>query len=318
MEPLSVTAFLDKQVDAVRSISGNDDRRLADAVDVLLSASGKIVVSGIGKSGHIGMKIASSMTSLGAPAVFLHPAEAFHGDLGMIGKGDAVILLSHSGETKEVTRLLAQIKRIGASVLAVTGAPASTLAKEANVALTYVVTDEGSPYNIAPMASMTAMLAIGDLMATMLCAKKGFTARDFAATHPGGALGLQLTKVAECMKGPERLPVVKADADFHAALTEINRCRLGVTSVVDEGGAVVGVLTDGDVRRFLLSEAFDMHAPVASVMKRDPKTIDADASLQDALRMMEDLRVMSLFVTDAARHPVGVVHMHHIIEGKIV
>jgi len=200
----------------------------------------------------------------------------------------------------------------------VTGAPASTLAKEANVALTYVVTDEGSPYNIAPMASMTAMLAIGDLMATMLCAKKGFTARDFAATHPGGALGLQLTKVAECMKGPERLPVVKADADFHAALTEINRCRLGVTSVVDEGGAVVGVLTDGDVRRFLLSEAFDMHAPVASVMKRDPKTIDADASLQDALRMMEDLRVMSLFVTDAARHPVGVVHMHHIIEGKIV
>ena len=195
MDTQSVSSFLEKQIDAVRSISENDEGRLKQAIDVLFGA-GKIVVSGIGKSGHIGMKIASSMTSLGAPAVFLHPAEAFHGDLGMIGKGDAVILLSHSGETKEVIRLLVQIKRIGAEIVAVTGNGGSTLAKEAKAALTYRVTEEGSPYNIAPMASMTAMLAVGDLMATMLSVRRGYTARDFAASHPGGSLGLQLTKVS--------------------------------------------------------------------------------------------------------------------------
>ena len=317
MKPNAIRAFLKKQLEAVESVAGNG-KKLGAAADVLFGASGKIVVSGIGKSGHIGMKLASSMTSLGIPAVFVHAAEAFHGDLGMISKNDAVIALSHSGETKETVRLLQHLKRIGAAVVAITGKPDSTLAKEAKVALTYRIRDEGSPYNIAPMASTTAMLVLGDMLACSLCDKCGFTPKDFAASHPGGALGLQLTKVSEVMKGKERLPIVPATASFGKAVAEINRHRLGVTAVVDAKGRITGVVTDGDVRRFLLDEKFDMTLPVAKVMTRKPKTIPADTTLQDALRLMEDLRVMALFVVDAKKRPVGTVHMHHIVEGKIV
>lgn len=317
MEPKAIRAFLKKQIEAVQSVSANG-AKIGAAAEALFGASGKIVVSGIGKSGHVGVKIASTMTSLGVPAVFVQAAEAFHGDLGMIAKGDAVIVLSHSGETKETIRLLHHLKRVGVVIVAITGAAGSTLAKEADVALTYKIGHEGSPYNIAPMASTTAMLVLGDLLACALCDKCGFTPKDFAASHPGGALGLQLTKVSEVMKGRERLPVVSSAATFGAAVAEIDKHRLGVTAVVDASKRVVGVLTDGDVRRFLLDPKFDMGLPVAKVMTRKPKTIPADTSLQDALRLMEDLRVMSLFVVDSKKRPVGVVHMHHIVEGKIV
>jgi arabinose-5-phosphate isomerase len=317
MGPKAIRAFLKKQIEAVASVAGNG-KKLGAAAEVLFGAGGKIVVSGIGKSGHIGMKIASSMTSLGIPAVFVHAAEAFHGDLGMIAKSDAVIVLSHSGETKETIRLLQHLKRIGAAVVAITGNARSTLAKEAAVALTYRIKDEGSPYGIAPMASTTAMLVLGDMLACSLCDKCGFTPKDFAASHPGGTLGLQLTKVSEVMKGKERLPVVPGTATFGKAVAEINRHRLGVTAVVDAQGRVAGVVTDGDVRRFLLDEAFDMATPVARIMTRKPKTIPGDTSLHEALRLMEDLRVMSLFVVDARKRPVGTVHMHHIVEGKLV
>jgi arabinose-5-phosphate isomerase len=318
MDAQAIDSFLDTQLSAVRSASSNDARRIASAVDALMRSHGKIVVSGIGKSGHIGMKIASTMTSLGAPAVFVHPSEAFHGDLGLIGKTDSVILLSHSGETRETVRLLQHLKRLGTAVVGVTGNPDSTLAKESSVALTYAVADEGSPFNIAPMASTTAMLVIGDLLACALCLRSGFSAADFAASHPGGSLGLQLTRVSEFMKGPERLPIVREIATFDDALEEMNRCRLGVTSVVDAYGRMVGVFTDGDIRRFLLSESFDRKAPITTLMIKDPKTIGPETSLQEAMRLMEDLRVMVLFVTDAGNRPVGVIHMHHIVEGKIV
>ena len=311
-------AFVAKQTTAVQSVLKNAGAAMDAAVELLVAARGKIVVTGIGKSGHVGMKIASTMTSLGATAVFLHPAEAFHGDLGLVGAEDAVIMLSHSGETKETLRLLQHVKRHGAAVIAITGNDASSIASACDASLTYEVEDEGSPFNLAPMASTVAMLVIGDLLAARLCRARGFTAQDFAASHPGGSLGLQLSRVSELMKTGEAVPLVAADATFLEALKEMNAKKLGIVGVTDAERRLIGVVSDGDVRRFVSSERFLLEAPVSAAMTPRPKVIGAEDSLKNALTLMETHKIFVLFALDNAGAPCGVIHMHHIVEGKLL
>ena len=310
--------FIAKQAAAIQSVLHNAGAKMDDAVRVLASARGKVVVTGIGKSGHIGMKIASTMTSLGTPSVFLHPAEAFHGDLGMVQPHDAVIMLSHSGETKETLRLLQHLKRQGTAVIAITARADSHMALTADAVLAYVVEDEGSPHNLAPMASTVAMLVLGDLLAARLCRARGFTAQDFAVAHPGGALGLQLTRVSSLMKTGDALPLAPAGTAFKDALREMSAKKLGVLGVTDAEGKLVGVVSDGDVRRFVSSEQFALDAPVSVAMTSNPKVIGAEDSLKDALALMEAHKIFVLFALDRDRRPQGVIHMHHIIEEKIV
>ncbi len=310
--------FVAKQTRALQSVLKNAGAPMDAAVALLVSARGKIVVTGIGKSGHVGMKIASTMTSLGATAVFLHPAEAFHGDLGMVGADDVVVMLSHSGETKETLRLLQHVKRHGAAVIAITGNNASSIASACDAALTYEVEDEGSPFNLAPMASTVAMLVIGDLLAARLCRARGFTAQDFAASHPGGSLGLQLSRVSELMKTGEAVPLVTEQATFLEALREMNAKKLGIVGVTDGARRLIGVVSDGDVRRFVSSERFSLEAPVSAAMTPKPKVIGAEDSLKNALALMETHKIFVLFALDAADAPCGVIHMHHIVEGKLL
>ncbi len=310
--------FVAKQAAAIQSVLKNLDGELDKAVGLLVGARGKVIVTGIGKSGHIGMKIASTMNSLGTMAAFLHPAEAFHGDLGLVGKDDIVVMLSHSGETKETLRLLQHVKRHGTAVIAITGNDASSMAMACDAVLTYDVEDEGSPHNLAPMASTAAMLVIGDLLAARLCRARGFTAQDFAASHPGGALGLQLTRVSELMKTGEAVPLVSAQTAFLEALRAMNAKKLGVVGVTDPQGRLIGVMSDGDVRRFVSSERFSLEAPVSDAMTPHPKVIGAEDSLKDALALMEQYKITVLFALDRDGKPQGVIHMHHIIEGKIV
>ncbi len=311
-------AFIAKQTAAIQSVLKNAGAEMDKAVAVLASACGKIVVTGIGKSGHIGMKIASTMTSLGAPSVFLHPAEAFHGDLGMVHKDDAVIMLSHSGETKETLRLLQYLKRQETAVVAITAHQDSPMAQAADAVLVYAIEDEGSPFNLAPMASTAAMLVIGDLLAARLCRDRGFTARDFVASHPGGALGLQLTRVSELMKTGEAVPLASEHITFKEALREMSHKKLGILGVIDAGGRLIGVVSDGDARRFVSSDHFALDAAVALAMTPNPKVIGAEDSLKDALALMEKYKIFVLFALDQHGIPQGVIHMHHIIEEKIV
>lgn len=288
-----------------------------DAVELLDGLEGRILVSGVGKSGHIAVKTASTMTSLGIPSQFMHAVEAFHGDLGMVGERDGAILFSHSGETKETLRLAKQLKRFGVKTVAVTGREESALATECDATVSYRMEKEGSPSDVAPMASAVAMLVIGDLVAAALSERRGFTGEEFARRHPGGALGLQLTPVSEVMTTGDEVPTVPTGTSFRGAVDRITSGGLGVVAVTD-GERLAGVLTDGDVRRYLRSEAFSLEAPVDEVMTKEPLTIKPDATLQYVLRTMEDLKVMSLFITDTEDRPVGVVHMHRIIEEKIV
>lgn len=310
--------FIAKQAAAVRSVLKNVGEEMDKAVGLLASASGKIVVTGIGKSGHIGMKIASTMTSLGASAVFLHPAEAFHGDLGMVRADDAVVMLSHSGETKETLRLLQHLKRQKTAVVVVTAHAESPMGLSADAVLSYAIEDEGSPFNLAPMASTTAMLVIGDLLATRLCRARGYTMRDFADAHPGGALGLQLARVSELMRRGEAVPLAASDLPFIEALKVMTAKRLGVLGVTDAEGRLTGVVSDGDVRRFVSSEGFALDAPVNAAMTRNPKVIGAEDSLKTALDLMEKHKIYVLFALDQDGVPCGVIHMHHIIQEKVI
>jgi arabinose-5-phosphate isomerase len=298
------------------SINGEFER----AVDLILASNGRVVVTGMGKSGLIGQKIASTMASTGTPAFFLHPAEGIHGDLGMIMKGDVVIALSNSGETDEVIRILPVIKRIGASLIVMAGKPVSTLARAGDVFLDISVKEEACPLGLAPTASTTATLAMGDALAVALLLKRGFRAEDFALFHPGGALGKKLIlRVEDLMHKGADLPLVSSTTLMREALFTITAKGLGITGVTDADGALIGVITDGDLRRALGKGIDILNRSAGDLMTARPKRIKRMELAARALQQMEQFSITSLFIfeDDAAKKPVGIIHLHDLLKAGI-
>ena len=290
----------------VDRIDGDFER----AVQLLLDCRGRVVVTGMGKSGIICRKIAATFTSTGTPAFFLHPAEAIHGDIGAIRDDDVVVAVSHSGETEELLRLLESIRRLGARLIAVTGNPESTLAKAADVTLNCGVAAEACPLNLAPTASTTAALALGDALAMTLLVRKGFREEDFASLHPGGKLGRRLMRVEHVMHSGQAAPVVRATATMQDVIHEMSSKRLGMTCVVDEDGRLLGVFTDGDLRRQMTRRGNVLELTAGDVMTPTPITIDRNPLAVEALRVMETHKITAVVVVDEQRHVEGVVHLH--------
>ena len=294
----------------------NDD--FVTACQRLIDCQGKVVVIGMGKSGHIGGKMAATFASTGTPAFFVHPAEASHGDLGMIEERDVVIALSNSGETHEVTSLIPVIKRRDIPLISITSNPSSSLAKASEVHLTVKVQQEACPHNLAPTASTTAVLALGDAIAVSLLEAKGFTPDDFALSHPGGSLGKRLLlHVEDLMHTAENFPAVTPQTSVKDALLEITDKRLGMTAVLDGNKHLLGIFTDGDLRR-AFEKGINVDTPIESVMTTGGKTITADALAVDAVGLMERNSITCLIVVDEQNKPVGAVHMHDLLKAGVV
>ena len=304
---------------AIEGLRGKLDARFGKAVDLLKAATGKVVVTGMGKSGLIARKVAATLASTGTPAFFLHSAEGIHGDIGMVRRGDVVIALSNSGETEEIVRLMPVFQRLGLPVIALTGNAGSTIARYADVALDVGVREEACPLGLAPTASTTAALAMGDALAVVLFEEKGFSEEDFARLHPGGALGRRLQTVGDLMHTGEAIPLVSPDTALKDALLVISARRLGVTGVVDASGRLAGVITDGDVRRATARGVDLYRTTAAEVMTPGPKRIASTELAAAALRRMEEFSITSLFVHDpsAPETPVGIVHVHDLLKAGV-
>lgn len=308
------------EAEALYALSEAIDSSVETAVRMILASRGRVIVTGMGKSGLIGQKIASTMASTGTPAFFLHPAEALHGDLGMIIRGDVVIAISNSGETEEVLRILPIIKRIGAELVSMTGKPSSTLAKAGDVHLNIAIKEEACPLGLAPTASTTATLAMGDALAVALLIERGFKAEDFALFHPGGALGKKLLlSVRDMMHTGSAIPLVPSDMLMKQVIFEITSKGLGCTGVVDGQGKLTGVITDGDLRRALEKGTDFLELPAASLMVNSPKRILAGELAAKGLQKMEQHSITSLFVfdNDASDRPVGILHLHDLLKAGI-
>ena len=305
------------EADAILALGARLNGAFLDAVGLILAGRGRVIVSGIGKSGHIGRKIASTLASTGTPAFFVHPAEASHGDLGMITPDDVVIAISNSGESMEILNILPSIKRQGAKLIAITGRPHSTLARDADVHLDAAVAQEACPLNLAPTASTTAVLALGDALAVALLDARGFGAEDFARSHPGGALGRRLLiRMRDVMRQGADLPVVSPEATVAEATREISRGGIGIAIVIDTERRVVGVFTDGDLRRAIVGGRDLGTLTVADVMTRTPRTISADKLTAEAVEMMEKHRINQLPVIDAEGILIGALNMHDLFRAK--
>ena len=305
--------------DALAALLPRIDDGFARACQLLIACRGRVIVTGMGKSGHIGGKIAATLASTGTPAFFVHPGEARHGDLGMITRDDAVIAISNSGETAEVLTILPLIKRMGIPLVSMTGRPGSTLAKSADVHLDVSVAQEACPLNLAPTASTTATLAMGDALAVALLEARGFTPEDFALSHPGGTLGRRLLlKVGDLMATGDRIPQVPADASLSTALLEMTRKGLGMTAVIDSDGEALGLFTDGDLRRVLDANLDVRSARITEVMTRGGKSIRSSQLAAEAVHLMEKHRITVLMVLDDNRHLEGVLHMHDLLRAGVV
>lgn len=303
----------------VHELIGRLDGQFLAAVELVLNCKGRVIVSGIGKSGHIARKIASTMASTGTPAYFVHPAEASHGDLGMITREDVLIALSNSGESAELLNIVPLIKREGAKLIALTGNPDSTLAREADAHLDAGVAQEACPLNLAPTASTTAALALGDALAIALLDAKGFGAEDFARSHPGGALGRRLlTHVRDVMRSGDAVPAVVETASMRDAILEMTRGRIGMTAVVDTNRRVIGVFTDGDLRRTLDRVADFHNASLIEVMTRSARTIAPEKLAIEAVKLMEEFKVNQLLVVDADERLIGALNMHDLFRAKVL
>jgi len=288
--------------------------RFEAAVELLRAATGRIIVSGMGKSGHVGRKLAATLASTGAPAYFVHPAEASHGDLGMIQSGDAILCLSWSGETAELADIITYSRRFGIGLVAVTSNPESTLAREADVCLTLPKAEEACPNGLAPTTSTTMQLALGDALAVALLEARGFTARDFQQFHPGGKLGARLSFVRDVMHKGEDVPLVPAGASMEAAILEMTGKRFGCVGVIDGFGRLVGIITDGDLRRHMKTSGELMSERVDAVMTKAPITIDPDAMAAEALAILTSRKRSVLLVVDQDHRPVGVLHIHDLYQ----
>jgi arabinose-5-phosphate isomerase len=304
--------------DAISDLLERMDANFGRACEILLETTGRVVVTGMGKSGHIATKIASTLASTGTPALFVHPGEASHGDLGMITEQDAVIALSNSGSTSEVVTLLPLLKRMAIPLVTMTGDSKSILARAADVNLDVSVREEACPLDLAPTSSTTVCLVAGDALAIALLEARGFTAEDFAFSHPGGALGRKLfLMVEDIMHSGEAIPRVALKSAMYEALLEVSTKGLGMTSVLDDEGRLHGVFTDGDLRRALDSE-IDIHrTPIVDVMTHNCVTIRADILAAEALHIMEEHSITALVVVDTEMRPVGVVHLHDILKAGV-
>ncbi|MGH8362601.1 MAG: KpsF/GutQ family sugar-phosphate isomerase [Gammaproteobacteria bacterium] len=304
---------------AVTALASRVDQHFAAACHVLLECRGRAVVMGMGKSGHVASKIAATLASTGTPAFYVHPGEASHGDMGMITGEDVVLAVSNSGETAELITLLPLIKRLGVKLLTFTGHPQSTLAKAADVNLDVSVAQEACPLNLAPTASTTAALAMGDALAVSLLAARGFTQEDFARSHPGGSLGRRLLlHVADIMHTGNAVPAVPQDALLSAALMEMTRKGLGMAVIVDPKNHVAGIFTDGDLRRALDRELNVHRARIADVMTRNCTTVRGEVLAGEAIRIMNDKRITALPVVDADNNLIGALHMHDLVRAGVV
>ncbi len=312
---------LQVEADAVLALKNRINGDFSTAVKMILACQGKVVVTGMGKSGLVCQKIAATMASTGTPTFFLHPAEGIHGDLGMLSKGDVVIAVSYSGETEEVCRILPVIKRMGLPLITMSGNPKSTLGVAGDVHLDISVAEEACPLGLAPTASTTATLAMGDALAVVLLNERGFRAEDFAMFHPGGALGKKLLlRVEDIMHSGEQIPLVGPDALVREALFEITNKQLGVTGVVDEQGALIGVFTDGDLRRIMEKGLESLQQPISEFMSLSPKRILLHNLAAKALQVMESHSITSLFVfaDDGETIPVGIIHLHDLLRAGVV
>lgn len=295
------------------------DHQFSDAVACILHCRGRVVVSGMGKSGHIGGKIASTLASTGTPAFFMHPAEASHGDLGMITAGDVVIALSNSGESDEILAIVPPLKRLGAKIIAITGNDASTLARAADIHLSAHVAKEACPLGLAPTSSTTVALALGDALALCVLELRDFTAEDFARSHPGGSLGRRLlVRVSDVMRTGEDVPLVAAESTLAAGLLEMSRKGLGLTAVVDVSGKPIGIFTDGDLRRAFERNINIGGAAIKDVMHQYPMTIQQDELAIAAVEIMEQRKINGLLVVDNAGVLVGALNMHDLLLAKVV
>lgn len=304
---------------AIAALVDRVDERFEQAVDLLYRCTGKVVVTGMGKSGLIGQKIAATLASTGTPAFFVHPADGIHGDLGMLARQDALLALSNSGETEEVLKLLPFMKRLGIPIITLTGRPQSTLAKHSDVVLDVSVAEEACPFGLAPTSSTTAALAMGDALAIALLQKRGFREEDFALVHPGGSLGRRLLfKVRDLMHQGEAVPRVAATAPAREAIREMTAKKLGMTTVVNDKGQLVGVITDGDLRRFLEKGHNLDQARAEDLGSRSPKTIRADALAAKALQTMEQFSITSLVVVDEQNSLIGVIHLHDLLKNGVI
>ncbi|OGP12149.1 MAG: D-arabinose 5-phosphate isomerase [Deltaproteobacteria bacterium GWA2_47_9] len=306
------------EAEAISFLIERIDDSFVKAVDLVFFCKGKIVVTGVGKSGLIGQKIASTLASTGTPSFFMHPAEGIHGDLGMLSKNDVVIAISNSGESNEISQIIPVVKRMGLPLISMTGNRSSTLAKSGDAVLDISVKEEACPLGLAPTASTTATLAMGDALAVAVLDKRGFNKEDFALLHPGGSLGKRLlVRVSDLMHTGEAIPLVTENTVMKVALFEITSKRLGVTGVLDDEGFLEGAITDGDLRRAMEKGLDVLNKNASEIMTRNPKKIGADALAAEALQKMEQHSITSLFVMDGEK-VAGIVHLHDLLKAGVV
>lgn len=310
---------LDIESRAVLRLKERLDSSFMEACRHCLETTGRVVVTGMGKSGHIGGKIAATLASTGTPSFFMHPAEASHGDLGMITEQDLLLAVSYSGETQEIVTILPLVKRMGARLISITGKPGSTLARAADVHLDVAVDEEACPLNLAPTASTTATLAMGDALAVALLESRGFTAEDFARSHPSGSLGRRLLlRVSDVMHTGEQVPSVREHVKLSDGLLEMSRKGLGMTAIVDETNRILGIFTDGDLRR-ALDDGIDVRATnMHTVMRREPKTISPDVLAAEAVHLMEEHKITGLLVADQEGRLAGALNVHDLFRAGIM
>jgi arabinose-5-phosphate isomerase len=306
------------EAQALETLASRIDERFAAAVDLIFDSTGRVIVTGMGKSGLVARKIVATMNSTGTAAVFLHPSDAVHGDLGMVRAEDVVICLSKSGDTEEIRQLMPMFRRIGVKIIAMVGTPDSNLARQSDILLDVSVKEEACPHDLAPTASTTAMLALGDALAIALLDKRGFTKEEFAMFHPGGNLGKRLLlRVEEMMVSGANVPVVRGDVPLSDAIVEMTSKRLGATCVIEASGRLLGIVTDGDLRRLLQRTNNVANVTAADAMTKNPKTIRKGLLAATALEEMESFSITQLVVVDEHHHPVGMLHLHDLVKAGL-
>jgi arabinose-5-phosphate isomerase len=302
------------EADAVADLEKSINQDFVKAIDIIYATKGRVVLTGMGKSGLIARKIVATLNSTGTAAIYLHPTDALHGDLGMVRKEDVVIIISKSGSTEEIEKLLPMLKRLGVKLISMSGNPDSSLVRQSDIFLNISIKEEACPHDLAPTSSTTATMVMGDALSVALLQKRGFTAEDFALLHPGGSLGKRLSlKIDEIMTKGDGIPVVKENSSIKDIILEMTSKRFGTTCVVNEVGRLTGIITDGDLRR-LLEKTMDVkHLVATDIMTKNPKITEKEYLASFALQMMENHKITSLIVTDQDKKPIGIVHLHDLI-----